>query len=279
MVGSPGRATTCTTVRTFVDTNIWVYAHDTHNTAKRARAREVLRADPGGLWVSPQVMGELYVTLTRRLAPPMDPAAAGAIIVSLARLNVVSLEAAQVLEAIDLARGGQVAYWDALIVATARGAGCERILTEDLAAGSEVAGVRIENPFTSTHRLAEPPSPYAVTRDAWDDGELREQLGRYEATCRAAGMKPNAVHSYWDYARRFLDWREGLYPRHATARPVPRGVVGIPDLQGEVAEYERFLEGAKLGRPAIDTYVRHAGFFVRWLGGDFRPGGRLHRRR
>ena len=34
---------------------------------------------------------------------------------------------------------------------------------------------------------------------------------------------------------------------------------------------------AAAGRPeaTIDTYLRHAMFFVRWLAGDFEPGGRL----
>ncbi len=31
-------------------------------------------------------------------------------------------------------------------------------------------------------------------------------------------MRPNAIHSYWDYARRFLDWRTGEYR--------PRGMPG-----------------------------------------------------
>ena len=51
----------------------------------------------------------------------------------------------------------------------------------------------------------------------WTSDELFQMLGRYEQECIAAGMRPNAVHSYWDYARRFLDWRTGEYrPRGAT---------------------------------------------------------------
>jgi predicted nucleic acid-binding protein len=264
------------TVRTFVDTNVWVYAQDSRDSAKRARAREVLRADPAGLWTSPQVMGELYVTLTRRMQPPMDASAARSIVGNLAGLNVVPLEAAHVLEAMETAGGGQVAYWDALIVAAARSAGCERILTEDLAAGTQVAGVRIENPFASVqNRLAETERPYEATRAEWDDCALREELARYEAACRAAGMQPNAVHSYWDYARRFLDWREGAYPRRAAVRPVPARPVGTPDLRNDAAAYRQALAVAGLSAAAIETYVRHALFLVRWLAGEFRPGARL----
>lgn len=268
------------TAPTFVDTNVWAYAYDARAGAKRSRAREVLTADPGSLWVSAQVMGELYVTLTRKGAPPMDRTAARSIIGGLARLNVAPLEAATVLEALEIARDGQVSYWDALIVATARGAGCLRVLTEDLAHESTIAGIRIENPFADGRpRLAEERAAYGAPRAHWDDQDLREGLARYEAEARASGMMPSAVHSYWDYARRFLDWREGIYPRGAVTRPVPTRRLLIGDLREDLASYERWLTDAGLTQAAVDTYVRHADFFVRWLGGDFQPGARLRRRR
>jgi predicted nucleic acid-binding protein len=43
---------------------------------------------------------------------------------------------------------GQASYWDALLVATAAEVGCTAILTEDLADGSTVQGVRIMDPFS-----------------------------------------------------------------------------------------------------------------------------------
>ncbi len=264
------------TARTFVDTNIWVYANDARDTAKRRRAREILAADPSALWTSPQVMGELYVTLTRKPTPPMTAAAARTIVAQLARLNVVPLGAGEVLAALDIARDGQVSYWDALVIAAARAGGCVRLLTEDLAPGSMIAGVRIQNPFVGPpHRLAEPATAYGRPRSSWDDRALRDELERYEAEARAAGMTPNAVHAYWDYARRFLDWREGLYPRHAATRPVPARVVQVEEMRADAAAYAAWLQGAGLRQSAIDTYLRHARFFVRWLAGDFQPGGRL----
>jgi predicted nucleic acid-binding protein len=267
-------------VRTFVDTNIWVYANDSRSTPKRERAREVLTADPSALWTSAQVMGELYVTLTRKLTPAMDRAAARTVVEQLTRLNVTPLDAGQVIGALEITRDGQVSYWDALLVATARASGCERLLTEDLAAGSVIAGVRIENPFSgSPHRLAEPAEAYGQRRTTWDDRALRTELDRYEADARATGMTPSAVHSYWDYARRFLDWREGSYPRHAATRPVPSREVRVEDLRADVDAYATWLRGAGLSPAAIDTYLRHAGFFVRWLAGDFQPGGRLRGQR
>lgn len=265
---------------TFVDTNVWVYANDARAGSKRSRAREALSTDPASLWVSAQVMGELYVTLTGKLSPPMDRRAARSIVSQLARLNVAPLEAAQVLEALEIARDGQLSYWDALIVATARAAGCERILTEDLATGQTIVGIRIESPFTDQRaRLAEEREAYRAASTSWDDRALRDELARYEHETRAAGMTPNSVHSYWDYARRFLDWREGIYPRNAASRPVPIRTLHAADLRADVAAYAQSLQGAGRSHAAIDTYVRHATFFVRWLAGEFRPGARLRGRR
>jgi len=44
---------------------------------------------------------------------------------------------------------------DALLLATAGEAGCRIILTEDLADGADLAGVRIRNPFSPTGGLTE----------------------------------------------------------------------------------------------------------------------------
>jgi predicted nucleic acid-binding protein len=267
------------TARTFVDTNIWVYANESQATGKRERAREVLSADPSALWTSAQVMGELYVTLTRKLTPPMEPGAARTIVGQLARLNVAPLEAGEVLAALDITRDGQVSYWDALIIAAARASGCERLLSGDLAAGSVIAGVRIESPFDDRpHRLAEPTTAYGHGRASWDDHALRDELARYETEARAAGMTPNAVHAYWDYARRFLDWRTGAYqPRGVPRgrRPVPDVPVSADDLEHQAAEYAHAIEAAGRGQSTIDTYHRHAMFLVRWLRGEFVPGRRL----
>ena len=54
--------------RTFVDTNVLVYAHDASETEKQPIARAVLEelwADRSGV-VSTQVLQELYVVATRK---------------------------------------------------------------------------------------------------------------------------------------------------------------------------------------------------------------------
>ena len=43
----------------------------------------------------------------------------------------------------------QFSFYDSLIVAAARSAGCSRLLTEDLQHGQSVEGLTIENPFVA----------------------------------------------------------------------------------------------------------------------------------
>ena len=50
-------------------------------------------------------------------------------------------------EAIDCSIINRLSFWDALIVATAESAKCERIWTEDLNHGQVIRGVKIENPL------------------------------------------------------------------------------------------------------------------------------------
>ena len=112
----------------------------------------------------------------------------------------------------------------------------------------------------------------------WTTTELNEALARYEQACIVARMRPTAVHSYWDYARRFLHWRTGEYqPRGATrpARRSPPTPVTTADLAREAKEYAADIEAAGWHEATVDTYFRHAMFFVRWLDGDFEPGRRL----
>ena len=54
----------------FVDTNVLVYLFDADAPEKQACARENLCDERDRLVVSVQVLGEFYVTVTRKLAVP-----------------------------------------------------------------------------------------------------------------------------------------------------------------------------------------------------------------
>jgi predicted nucleic acid-binding protein len=132
---------------TFVDTNVLVYTVDRGEPAKRERALDMLAQLDGRFVLSTQVLGELYVTLTRKLPRPVDAAQAVERVVRLSRHRVVGVDSAMVRAAIETSQRSQISYWDALIIEAAVAGGCDRILTEDLSAGQVIRGVEIVDPF------------------------------------------------------------------------------------------------------------------------------------
>jgi len=135
----------------FVDTNVWVYAVDAADPVKRERALEATAPAPGrDLVVSTQVLAEFYAVVTRKLAMPVRVDDAEAMVRLLALLPVVTIDAAVVVSAVTASRTWRISIWDALIIRAAEVAGCRRILSEDLAAGSTYGSVVVENPFADT---------------------------------------------------------------------------------------------------------------------------------
>lgn len=134
--------------RTFLDTNVLVYLFDNDEQDKQDCSREILEdAEPGELVLSTQVLSEFYVTVTRKLAQPLEPALAAEAVDWFGLLNVLSTDTALVKRAIQTSRVSQISYWDGLVVAAATRAGCERLLTEDLNDGQQFGPVKVENPF------------------------------------------------------------------------------------------------------------------------------------
>ncbi len=136
--------------RTFVDTNVIVYAVDAADPGKRTIARRLLEDRGADLVISAQVLSEFYVVATRRLATPMSERDAATAVDELSKLPIVVTDARLVRDGIAISRDTQVSFWGGLVVAAARAAGCETLVTEDLAAGSTIAGVRIEDPFAGS---------------------------------------------------------------------------------------------------------------------------------
>ena len=137
------------TERVFLDSNVVLYAFDTHpnEARKHARAQEIFDDPTLQRCVSAQVIGEFYVNAIRKLRPPLSVAAAGDAVAMLMRLDPVPTDAALISRAIQTSTRWQISYWDALIVEAARVAHCPRVLTEDLSHGMSIDGVLIENPF------------------------------------------------------------------------------------------------------------------------------------
>jgi predicted nucleic acid-binding protein len=140
--------------RTFVDTNVLLYAHDASETDKQPIARALLEAlwsDRSGV-LSTQVLQEFYVVATRKFKPPMRRSEARELVALYASWPVVQVDAELILDATALEERAQLSFWDALIVEAARRGGATRLVSEDLQDGGRIAGLVIEDPFGAVRR-------------------------------------------------------------------------------------------------------------------------------
>ena len=133
-----------------LDTSVLIYsldrdAGDRHHIAKQV----LLRAPASRCLLMLQAVSEFYAAATRkRLVQPDRAAAQADDWLTLFPITTPSI--ASVRMAMRVAATGQVSYWDALLVATAAEAGCTSILTEDMADGTALLGIRIINPFVGS---------------------------------------------------------------------------------------------------------------------------------
>lgn len=133
--------------RSFFDTNVLLYAHDSQDLSKQQTARRLIAGElaAGRLVLSSQVLSEYFVAAIQKLGLAYSDALEG--IHRLGVSEVVGIEFGHVLDAARLSKENQLSYWDALIVATASTSGCTRVYTEDLSHGQTILGVEIANPF------------------------------------------------------------------------------------------------------------------------------------
>ena len=135
--------------RTFFDSNVLIYLFDEDSAVKQARARERFaeHARTGQIVLSPQVLQEFYVNVTRKLARPLPQPAALAAVAHLNTFLLVPVDGATVLRAVQLHQSATLSFWDALIVQAALEGGCKKLLSEDMQHGRRFQELVIENPF------------------------------------------------------------------------------------------------------------------------------------
>lgn len=133
----------------FVDTNVFVYRFDQSEPAKQARCEAWLRHlwNQGEGRLSIQVLEELYVTLTRKVDHPLNPADGRLVVRSLFSWDPVVLDRGTLEGAWALQDRYSLSWWDALIVSAAQVSACSLLLTEDLSHDQELDGVRVIDPL------------------------------------------------------------------------------------------------------------------------------------
>ena len=136
--------------KVFVDTNILVYAYDTDAGKKHGIALNIMK----DLWhsglgtISTQILQEFFVTLTKKIAAPLDISVVRETIRRLAKWDVLLIDVDAIISATELQETYKYSFWDSLIIASAMAGGAKTILSEDLADGQTIQGVTIKNPFS-----------------------------------------------------------------------------------------------------------------------------------
>jgi len=137
--------------KTFIDSNVLIYAYDIDAKAKHQAAKTILLE----LWskrtgvLSPQVLQEFYVNVTRKIPHPIPKKSARLVVTSYA-IWCIDITPAEIFTAFQIEDEARIGFWDSLIVASALKSGASRIYSEGLNAGQTIAGVRIENPFVAS---------------------------------------------------------------------------------------------------------------------------------
>jgi predicted nucleic acid-binding protein len=140
-------ATKFMSARSFFDTNILIYADDETDPIKQRLAAELFadhRRRRSGV-VSLQILQEYFVVATRKFG--IDAGSARRKVELIAELTVVTPEVSDILAAIDLHRLHAFSFWDALILQSAKLAGCSVLFSEDFQHEQRIEGLRIVNPF------------------------------------------------------------------------------------------------------------------------------------
>jgi predicted nucleic acid-binding protein len=131
------------------DTNILVYALDRDSGDRHRMAVALIRRARGkDCVIMLQALAELFRTLTGR----RNVAPAKAIGIVQAWRDVAPVFAADdlcLVDAMDAVADHQWSFWDAMMWATAKRAGCRMLVSEDGQDGRTLGGVTIVNPFVA----------------------------------------------------------------------------------------------------------------------------------
>ena len=130
----------------FVDANVFLYAHDATDPARRGRARDWIahlwRAAQGR--TSMQALSEFYVN-ARRLGVSSEKAWGEVDALLAWKPRAVDAELIRAAREIEAHR--RLSWWDSMTVAAAQLEKCRLLLTEDLQDGLEIGTLIVRSPF------------------------------------------------------------------------------------------------------------------------------------
>ena len=133
--------------RSFIDTNILVYAEASDAPVKQRAALALLKGlyEEGLGVLSTQVLQEYCNVAVKKLRLSAQHVRAQLDLYE--QFDVVLVTPAIIRDGLDLHQTRSVAFFDAIVLASAHASGCNVIWTEDMNAGEVINGLRIVNPF------------------------------------------------------------------------------------------------------------------------------------
>ncbi|MFL5335426.1 MAG: PIN domain-containing protein [Geminicoccaceae bacterium] len=135
-----------------LDSNLLIYAAHDDDPKHRLAVGVVERAAQGNCVQPLQSLGECFHVLTRkrRFAPD---AAMTAVNNFRAIFPIVVADLSVLDMAMSVTRDYKLQFWDALLLATVRSAGCRVLFSEGMNDGQEIAGVKIVNPLMPSGQM------------------------------------------------------------------------------------------------------------------------------
>ena len=134
-------------MRTFLDTNVFLYAFLDQDAAKKPVAARLvsnaIRAGNG--FISPQAVNEFCNVMVKKSGKALSDILEATKLFGRFPMVDCSLRLAQ--RALGIRDLYGVQFYDALMLASSEAAGCEEILTEDLNDGQMYGSVKAVNPF------------------------------------------------------------------------------------------------------------------------------------
>jgi predicted nucleic acid-binding protein len=132
-----------------LDTNVWLYSHDSRDPAKQLRAQELIsQTRPLAL---PWQVGCEFVAASRKLADAgFSRESAWAALESMTQLvDTILIPTADAWRRTkELQNRFPLSFWDALLIAACLSDGVTTLYSEDFSASPSIDGMRIVNPFS-----------------------------------------------------------------------------------------------------------------------------------
>ncbi len=135
--------------KTFIDTNIIIYAYDVTAGKKREVAGNIIAElwNSGHGVISTQVLQEFFVNVVQKIPKPMEKQQAKKIVRDFLKWHVVVNTGDSIIEAIDICMKSRYSFWDSMIIQAAITGGAAVLVSEDFQDGQRINGVTIRNPF------------------------------------------------------------------------------------------------------------------------------------